>query len=68
MPEEAYGQPNPDAIFELEIEQLPGSEDLTVGQQVYLTNQMGQPFPVKLLQRQRRPLLLTQIMKWQEKS
>lgn len=31
MPEEAYGQPNPDAIFELEIEQLPGSEDLTVG-------------------------------------
>lgn len=48
MPEEAYGQPNPDAIFELEIEQLPGSEDLTVGQQVYLTNQMGQPFPVKV--------------------
>ena len=38
MPEEAYGQPNPDAIFELE----------TVGQQVYLTNQMGQPFPVKV--------------------
>ena len=36
MPEEAYGQPNPDAIFELEI------------QQVYLTNQMGQPFPVKV--------------------
>ena len=48
MPEEAYGQPNPDAIFELEIERLPGSEDLTVGQQVYLTNQMGQPFPVKV--------------------
>ena len=39
---------HPDAIFELEIEQLPGSEDLTVGQQVYLTNQMGQPFPVKV--------------------
>ena len=48
MPEEAYGQSNQDAIFELEIEQLPGSEDLTVGQQVYLTNQMGQPFPVKV--------------------
>ena len=30
MPEEAYGMPNPDAIFTLEIEQLPGSEDLTV--------------------------------------
>ena len=48
MPEEAYGMPNPDAIFTLEIEQLPGSEDLTVGQQVYLSNQYGQPLPVKV--------------------
>ena len=48
MPEEAYGMPNPDAIFTLEIEQLPGAEDLTVGQQVYLSNQYGQPFPVKV--------------------
>ena len=48
MPEEAYGMPNPNAVFTLEIAQLPGSEDLTVGQQVYLTNQYGQPFPVKV--------------------
>ena len=48
MPEEAYGMPNPDAIFTLEIAQLPGSEDLSVGQQVYLSNQFGQPFPVKV--------------------
>ena len=48
MPEEAYGMPNPDAIFEMEIAKLPGSENLEVGQQVYLTNQMGQPFPVKV--------------------
>ena len=48
MPEEAYGMPNPDAIFTLDIAQLPGSEDLTVGQQVYLSNQYGQPFPVKV--------------------
>ena len=48
MPEEAYGMLNPDAVFTVEIAQLPGSEDLTVGQQVYLTNQMGQPFPVKV--------------------
>ena len=48
MPEEAYGMPNPDVIFTLEIEQLPGAEDLTVGQQVYLSNQYGQPFPVKV--------------------
>ena len=48
MPEEAYGQANPDAIFTLEIAQLPGSENLEVGQQVYLSNQYGQPFTVKV--------------------
>lgn len=49
MPEEAYGMPDPNAVFTLEIAQLPGSEDLEVGQQVYLTNQFGQPFPVKVV-------------------
>ena len=48
MPEEAYGMPDPDAIFTVEIAQMPGSEELSVGQQVYLANQMGQPFPVKV--------------------
>ena len=48
MPEEAYGMPNPNAIFTVEIAQLPGSEDLEAGQRVYLTNQYGQPFPVKV--------------------
>ena len=48
MPEEAYGMADPNAIFTLEIAQLPGSEDLTVGQQVYLSNQYGQPFPVRV--------------------
>ena len=48
MPEEAYGMPNPEAIFTVEIAELPGSEDLEVGQQVYLSNQYGQPFPVKV--------------------
>ena len=46
MPEEAYGMPDPNAVFTLEIAQLPGSEDLQVGQRVYLSNQYGQPFPV----------------------
>ena len=49
MPEEAYGMPDPNAIFTVENAQLPGSEDLTVGQQVYLSNQFGQPFPVKVV-------------------
>lgn len=48
MPEEAYGMPDPNAVFTLEIVQLPGSEELQVGQQVYLTNQYGQPFPAKV--------------------
>lgn len=48
MPEEAYGMADPNAIFTMEIAQLSGSEDLTVGQQVYLSNQFGQPFPVKV--------------------
>ncbi len=48
MPEEAYGMADPDAVFAVEIAQLPGSENLEVGQQVYLTNQYGQPFPVKV--------------------
>lgn len=48
MPEEAYGMPDPNAIFTVEIVQLPGAEDLETGQQVYLSNQLGQPFPVKV--------------------
>lgn len=48
MPEEAYGMPDPDAVFTVEIAQLPGSEDLQVNQQVFLANQYGQPFPVKV--------------------
>ena len=48
MPEEAYGMPDPEAIFTVEISQMPGSEELNVGQQVYLSNAFGQPFPVKV--------------------
>ncbi len=48
MPEEAYGMPDPNAILHIEMAQLPGSENLEVGQQAYLSNQYGQPFPVKV--------------------
>lgn len=48
MSEDAYGMPDPNAVFTIEIAQLPGSEDLEIGQQVYLSNQYGQPFPVKV--------------------
>ena len=46
MPEEAYGQADPEAIITIAIAQLPGSENLNVGERVYLRNMMGQPFPV----------------------
>ena len=52
MPEEAYGQPNPDAIFTVEVARMPGAESLTVGQRVYLYNQMGQPVPVTVTARE----------------
>ena len=41
-----HGQPDPDAVITIEIAQLPGSENLNVGERVYLRNMMGQPFPV----------------------
>ena len=46
MPEEAYGQPDPAAIFTLRFEQLPGSEALEVGEHIHITNSFGAPFPV----------------------
>ena len=46
MPEEAYGQPNPAAFITVEIAQIPDSEKLSVGDRVYLYNNMGQPVPV----------------------
>lgn len=46
MPEEAYGMPDPQAIFTAPIAEMPGAENLEKGQKVYLTNMYGQPFPV----------------------
>ena len=31
MPEEAYGEADPEAIFTIELAQLPGAEELAVG-------------------------------------
>ena len=49
MPEEAYGESDPDAIFTVEISEMPGSEDLTVDQQVYLQDNYGRPIPVRVV-------------------
>ena len=48
MPSEAYGEPDPRAIFTVELAELPGAEELGVGEQVHLQNMYGQPFPAKV--------------------
>jgi len=48
MPEEAYGQPDPRAFLTVPIARMPGTEKLEVGQQVYLQNMQGEPFPVRV--------------------
>lgn len=49
MPSEAYGEADPRAIFQVEIDEMPGAESVFVGQQVYLQSTSGQPFPVKVV-------------------
>lgn len=58
MPEEAYGEADPNYILTFEISQLPGSEDLEVGQQVYLSDPAGNPIPVKVTARDAETITL----------
>ena len=46
MPSEAYGEADPAAVFTVEIAQLPGAEELSAGERVFLQNMYGQPIPV----------------------
>lgn len=48
MPSEAYGEADPRAVFTVETAQMPGAGTVSVGQRVYLQNQNGKPFPVKV--------------------
>ena len=47
-PDKAYGYPDPRAIFALPIAQLPGSEELTVGERVVLYDNTGRPMQVRV--------------------
>ena len=49
LPDQAYGEYDPRAVFPVEIKDLPGAEEVNVGDRVYLYNSMGQPMPVKVL-------------------
>ena len=50
-PDQAYGYADPRAIFTIEIAQLPGSEELNVGENVVLYTSDGRPMPVKVTER-----------------
>ena len=58
MPEEAYGMPDPENMLTAEIEQLPGSENLEVGQKVYLSDSMGRPIPVAVAAKDEKTITL----------
>ena len=45
-PEQAYGQPDPEAVFTVAIAELPGAEQVQAGQRVYLQDPYGRPIPV----------------------
>ncbi len=50
-PDEAYGEADPAAIFDVEIAQLPGAEDLTEGEMAYLQDMYGRPIPVRVVKK-----------------
>ena len=56
MPEEAYGMPDPANIITVAFEDMPGSENLEIGNQVYLTPPYGQQFPVKVVDKDKETI------------
>lgn len=57
-PEEAYGMPDPELIFTVDIAELEGSEDLEAGQNAYLVDQFGRPFQVLVAARDDKTITL----------
>ena len=51
MPEEAYGMPDPRNILTINFNQMPGSEQLEVGNRVVLNDPMGNRFPVTVTEK-----------------
>ena len=47
-PDEAYGEIDPSAIFSVDVAQLPGAENVAVGDMVYLQDAYGRQFPVRV--------------------
>ena len=51
LPEEAYGESDPEAIFTVPLAELPGAEQVAVGERVYLQAPNGTPIPVRVAAR-----------------
>lgn len=47
-PNEAYGERSEEAIQTIPLSNIPGAEDLPVGETVFLQGPNGQPFPAKV--------------------
>ena len=47
-PSEAYGERSEEAIQTIPLANIPGAEDLPVGETVFLQGPKGQPFPAKV--------------------
>lgn len=67
MPEEAYGLPDPNAIFHVEISQLPGAEELEEGQQFTFRMRWDSHSRLRLWQRKPELLRLMQTMRWRKR-
>lgn len=52
MPEEAYGPVYPDAIFTIDVSEMPGSEALAAGERIWLTSQYGEQVPATVTARE----------------
>ena len=58
MPEEAYGMPNPQMVMKIPFTDLPGSEQLEVGERVILADEYGRQFPVKAIEKDETTITL----------
>jgi FKBP-type peptidyl-prolyl cis-trans isomerase 2/predicted Fe-Mo cluster-binding NifX family protein len=50
-PEEAYGMPDPNAVITSLISELPGCEEMSVGDRAYLQDEYGRSFPVRVTEK-----------------
>lgn len=48
-PQDAYGEHDPEAVIQVAIKELPGSENLELGQRIMLQDELGRHFPVSVM-------------------